>query len=270
MLARKEIPPRRPRSEWSAEEEELRIELAAAYRVCALLGWEDSINNHLTVMMPAREGQPPTFLVNSYGYAWEEVTASSLIEIDLQGNILDPGSAADDFDGDAFRSPRVLPAAFAIHGAIHTARTDGTAQCVMHTHEKHVAALSSLRCGLLPMSQTALLTGDVAYHKFGPPLTENECDDMVASMGDKYIMLLENHGVIACKLPRYRWHLGCILLKMPAISLPTGGKTVAHAFVKLFYIHKAAEIQILAMQCVSAPSPPPKPLTPVPLLVFLA
>jgi len=114
MLARKEIPPRRPRSEWSAEEEELRVELAAAYRVCALLGWEDSINNHLTVMMPAREGQPPTFLVNSYGYAWEEVTASSLIEIDLQGNILDPGSAADDFDGDAFRSPRVLPAAFAM------------------------------------------------------------------------------------------------------------------------------------------------------------
>ena len=107
----------------------------------------------------------------------------------------------------------------------------------MHTHEKHVAALSSLRCGLLPMSQTALLTGDVAYHKFGPPLTESECDDMVASMGDRYIMLLENHGVVAC------------------------GKTVAHAFAKLFYIHKAAEIQILAMQCVPGPSAPPKPLT---------
>ena len=149
------------------------------------------------------------------------------VPVDLEGNIIDPGDQ---------ELPRVQAAAFAIHGAVHMAHMDsGAAQCVMHTHEKHVAALSSLRCGLLPMSQTALLTGDVAYHKFGPPLTESECDDMVASMGDRYIMLLENHGVVAC------------------------GKTVAHAFAKLFYIHKAAEIQILAMQCVPGPSPPPSP-----------
>ena len=99
---------------------------------------------------------PPTFLVNCYGMAWEEVTASSIIEIDLEGNIIDPGDQ---------ELPRVQAAAFAIHGAVHMAHMDsGAAQCVMHTHEAYVTALSSLKCGLLPLTQTALIAGPVAYH----------------------------------------------------------------------------------------------------------
>ena len=128
---------------------------------------------------------PPTFLVNCYGMAWEEVTASSIIEIDLEGNIIDPGDQ---------ELPRVQAAAFAIHGAVHMAHMDsGAAQCVMHTHEAYVTALSSLKCGLLPLTQTALIAGPVAYHPYGPPLSENECESMVENMGDALVLVMENH-----------------------------------------------------------------------------
>ena len=107
------------------------------------------------------------------------------VPVDLEGNIIDPGDQP---------LPRVQAAAFAIHGAVHMAHMDsGAAQCVMHTHEAYVTALSSLKCGLLPLTQTALIAGPVAYHPYGPPLSENECESMVENMGDALVLVMENH-----------------------------------------------------------------------------
>ena len=130
-------------------EAELRVQLAAAYRAVARLGWDDGIQNHLTVRVPGTRNE---FLINSYGMGFEEVTASSLVKIDHEGNVLQEGS----------QGSTVNFAGFAIHSAIHQARED--ALCVMHTHEKHVIALASMKCGFIPLSQTHLLAGEVSSH----------------------------------------------------------------------------------------------------------
>ena len=130
-------------------EAELRVQLAAAYRAVARLGWDDGIQNHLTVRIP---GQRNHFLINSYGMGFEEVTASSLVKIDHEGKVIEKGS----------KGSNVNFAGFAIHSAIHQARED--AICIMHTHEKNAVALASMKCGFLPLSQTHLLCGEVTSH----------------------------------------------------------------------------------------------------------
>jgi len=193
----------------SAEEWQLRVDLAAAYRACALEGWDDSIFNHFTVRIPGTQ----QFLINRYGEGFAEVTASSLVKIDHEGAVIQAGS----------RGAAVNKAGFVIHSAVHEGR--GDAMSVMHTHEAHITAVSAMECGLLPISQTALLCGHVVYHDYeGVALEEAEKPRLVSDLGPSSgIMILRNHGVL------------------------TVGQTVAEAFTRLYYIHQAAKIQVKAM-----------------------
>lgn len=191
-------------------EAELRVELAAAYRIVAWLGLDDGIQNHLTVKIP---GASDEYLINSYGMGFEEVTASSLVKVDHAGNVLDPGSVA----------PAVNRAGFNIHSAIHAARKDCV--CVMHSHEAHCTAVSNMKCGFqYGLSQYALICGEVAHHPYDNtigPSGPAECAKLAAALGSTaHIMLLENHGVV------------------------TSGATVAEALLRLVYVTKASTIQV--------------------------
>ena len=178
-------------------EAEVRIELAAAYRFIDHVGWGDGINNHITASIP---GRPDEYLINSYGMGFDEVTASSLVKIDVDGNVLDPGSVGG----------HVNLAGFNIHGAIH--RADPAAACVVHTHEVHCAAVASMECGFLPgLSQHSLLCGAVARHPYAPTTGRGgtaECDQMAADLintANARIMLLENHGKLRTMCPYYSY-----------------------------------------------------------------
>ena len=196
-------------------EAELRVELACAYRIISHFGWDDGIQNHLTCKVPGTEDE---YLINSYGMGFDEVTASSLVKINLQGDVLDAGSVAG----------AVNLAGFNIHGALHAVRHD--AKCIMHTHQADCAAMASMKCGFLAgLSQHAMICGQdmVVNHKYSPttgPGGEEECALMANTLGDTArVLLLENHGVITC------------------------GETVAEALLRLYYITKAAEIQVRAI-----------------------
>ena len=165
-------------AEWAA-----RVDLAAFYRLVDLWGMSDMIANHISVRVP---GEPEHFLINSYGYLYEEITASSLSKIDLDGNII----WKPDFDYGINR------AGFVIHAAVHRARSD--AHCVVHTHTEAGMAVSALECGLLPITQMAMRFGKVSYHNFqGVVLDLDEQTSLVADLGDCDLMILRNHGLLA-------------------------------------------------------------------------
>ncbi|AUL48162.1 class II aldolase [Bordetella trematum] len=191
----------------SAAEMQVRRDLAAAYRLCALFGWDDLIYTHLSARVPGKEHH---FLVNPLGLAFDEITASSLVKIDLQGNVIGPSIAAPNAAG------------FVIHGAIHAARED--AQCVMHLHTESGMALSCLEEGLLPLTQHAMrFHGRLGYHDYeGIALTMGEQERLVADLGAGAAMILRNHGTL------------------------TVGRSVGHAFVEMFYLEKAARVQLQA------------------------
>jgi ribulose-5-phosphate 4-epimerase/fuculose-1-phosphate aldolase len=191
----------------SAAEWEARIDLAAAYRLVALYKWDDLVFTHITVRVPDAEDQ---FLINPYGLFFDEITASSLVKIDLQGRKLQD-------------SPfEVNPAGFVIHSAIHAARHD--ARCVMHTHTLNGVAVSAQRAALLPISQHSMFTlGSLGYHDFeGPALNDDEKPRLVADLGDKASLILRNHGLL------------------------TVGETVADAFVAMYYLEASCAIQVRA------------------------
>ena len=191
----------------SAAEWEARIDLAAAYRLVALYKWDDLVFTHITLRVPDSEDQ---FLINPYGLFFDEITASSLVKIDLQGKKLQD-------------SPfEVNPAGFVIHSAIHAARHD--ARCVMHTHTLNGVAVSAQRAGLLPISQHSMFTlGSLGYHDFeGPALNDDEKPRLVADLGDKSSLILRNHGLL------------------------TVGETVADAFVAMYYLEASCAIQVRA------------------------
>jgi ribulose-5-phosphate 4-epimerase/fuculose-1-phosphate aldolase len=195
------------RDQVSAEEWLARVELAAAYRLVALYGWDDLIFTHISSRVP---GADHHFLLNPYGMMFEEVTASSLVKIDLAGN-----KVAD--------SPYfVNPAGFTIHSAVHAARED--ALCVMHLHTDYGIAVSAQKEGLLPISQQAMLAlASLAYHDYeGLALNEEEKPRLVADLGDKNHLILRNHGLL------------------------TVGRTAAEAFLSMFLLERACKIQILA------------------------
>src|SRR5712671_5254450 len=190
-----------------AEEWQARVDLAAAYRLVALYGWDDLIFTHISARVP---GADHHFLLNPYGVMFEEVTASSLVKIDLHGNKV-------------MESPYfVNPAGFTIHSAVHEARAD--ALCVMHLHTRHGIAVSAQENGLLPLSQQAMFAlSSLAYHDYeGLALDEKEKPRLVADLGDKRSMILRNHGLL------------------------TVGRTVAEAFLGMFLLERACKIQILA------------------------
>jgi ribulose-5-phosphate 4-epimerase/fuculose-1-phosphate aldolase len=165
-----------PDEEWA-----VRVDLAAAYRLVSRYGWEDLVFTHISARVPGTEDQ---FLINPYGLFFDEITASSLVKIDQQGNKLE-------------NSPfNVNAAGFIIHSAIHGARHD--ARCVLHTHTPNGVAVSTQRAGLLPISQHSLFVlNSVGYHDFeGPALDEDEKPRLVADLGDNRCLILRNHGLL--------------------------------------------------------------------------
>lgn len=194
-------------SQFTAEEWALRVELAACYRIFDYLGWVELIYNHITVRVPGPETH---FLINPFGLAYCEVTASNLLKIDLQGNVI----------GDS--EWPVNPAGFVIHSAIHA--NVPNAHCVMHTHTTAGMAVACKEDGLdWNNFYSAQIYEQVAYHEFeGITVEEDEKVRLLASLGDKRLLILRNHGLLA-------W-----------------GETVPEALMRLWTLQRACEIQIAA------------------------
>ena len=191
----------------SSEEWQVRVDLAAAYRLVADYGWDDLVFTHISARVP---GPDHHFLINPYGMMFEEITASSLVKVDLEGRIV----LESDY--------QINPAGFTIHSAVHAARED--ALCVMHLHTDNGIAISAQKNGLLPISQQALFVlASLAYHDYeGLALNDEEKPRLVADLGSKTFLILRNHGLL------------------------TVGHTVADAFLSMFLLERACRIQLLA------------------------
>ncbi|MFM2411232.1 MAG: hypothetical protein RL481_2060 [Pseudomonadota bacterium] len=189
----------------SDEEWAIRVDLAAAYRLVALYGWDDIIFTHLSARVPGPEHH---FLINPYDMMFEEITASSLVKIDVEGQPVVPTSHP------------VNPAGFTIHSAIHMAREDAGA--VMHLHTPAGQAVSAMEFGLLPHTQTAMIAlHNVAYHEYEGIATDlEERERLVQDIGDKHAMILRNHGTLAV------------------------GETVADCFLRLYFLERACDAQV--------------------------
>jgi ribulose-5-phosphate 4-epimerase/fuculose-1-phosphate aldolase len=192
----------------SEAEWDTRVNLAAAYRLVALYGWDDLIFTHISARVPGPEHH---FLINPYTHMFEEITASSLVKIDVDGNKVDDTPAP------------VNRAGFVIHSAIHMARHDAGA--VLHLHTPHGQAVSAMRDGLLPHTQAAMIAHhDVAYHDFeGIATNLEERERIVADLGDRHSMLLRNHGTL------------------------TVGTSIAQAFMRMYFLERACEAQVLML-----------------------
>ena len=203
----------------SDEEWAIREDLAAAYRMIAYYGWDDLIFTHLSARVPGPEHH---FLLNPYNLMFEEVTASSLIKVDTNGNPVEPTAFITN------------PAGFTIHSAIHMARDD--AHAVMHLHTPAGQAVSAHEDGLLPLTQTAMLVrSDLAFHEYEGVATDlDERDRLVADLGSKGGMILRNHGTLAV------------------------GATVGECFVKLYFIERACQAQIMALSAADKCNNPPQ------------
>lgn len=195
------------REQVSAEEWQARVDLAAMYRLTALYKWDDLVFTHISMRVPGPEHH---FLINPYGFLFEEITASSLVKIDLQGN-------------KAMDSPHFInPAGFVIHSAVHEARED--AICVYHTHSLTGVAVSAQKNGLLPISQHSLFPlSTLGYHDYeGIALNEEEKPRLVADLGNKRALILRNHGLL------------------------TVGRTAGEAFLAMYMLEAACRIQVMA------------------------
>ena len=192
----------------SAEEWAVREDLAATYRLVAMHGWDDMIFTHISARVPGPEHH---FLINPYGLLFEEITASSLVKIDVDGNKI-------------VESPFPVNAAgFTIHSALHMNRED--AGCVIHLHTTDGVAVSAQKEGLLPLDQHAMMiSGEIAYHDYeGVALDLDERDRLVNDIGEKNAMILRNHGTLAL------------------------GKNCADAFLRMFYLERACSMQVRAL-----------------------
>ena len=191
----------------SDEEWQVRVDLAACYRLIAMFGWDDLVFTHISARVP---GPDEHFLINAYGLLFEEMTASSLVKVDLNGDkVLD--------------SPHpVNPAGFTIHSAVHEARPD--VGCVLHTHTKAGVAVSAQKDGLLPISQISLFPIiTLGYHDYeGVALNEDEKPRLVADLGTNNTLILRNHGLL------------------------TVGPTIADAFLFMYALETACQTQIMA------------------------
>jgi ribulose-5-phosphate 4-epimerase/fuculose-1-phosphate aldolase len=169
----------------SEAEWKTRVDLAACYRLVAHYGMADLIYNHVTARVPGEEGR---FLINPFGLMYDEITASSLYKIDLDGNIIERPDLPYEINH----------AGYIIHSAVHAARHD--VSCVVHTHTRAGLAVSVMECGLLPATIGALrFYNRIAYHEFeGPSVEEGERARLVANLGDKDVMILRNHGLLTC------------------------------------------------------------------------
>jgi ribulose-5-phosphate 4-epimerase/fuculose-1-phosphate aldolase len=188
-------------------ERELRIQLAGTYRLFAYLGWDYLIFGHITVRVP---GPQKHFLINPFGLRFDEVTASNLVKIDADANIVEPSEHP------------VNPAGFFIHSAIHQARAD--AHCVMHTHTTAGMALAAVETEVLPVDFAGSAAyGRVGYHDFaGVHADESDSAALVASLGERNYLVLRNHGLLTC------------------------GETIARAFQRLYWLETACRVQTTA------------------------
>jgi ribulose-5-phosphate 4-epimerase/fuculose-1-phosphate aldolase len=192
----------------SPEEHRTRIDLAAAYRLVALFGWDDLVFTHISARVPGTEDQ---FLINPYGLMFEEITASSLVKVNLAGEKVEP-------------SPHPInPAGFTIHSAVHAARHD--AACVLHVHSLNGIAVSAQADGLLPLSQHSIFVlASLAYHDYeGVALRDDEKPRLVRDLGNKHFLMLRNHGLL------------------------TVGSDVAEAFLSMYLFETTCTIQVRAM-----------------------
>ena len=191
----------------SVEEWQVRVDLAASYRLVALFGWDDLIFTHISARVPGPEHH---FLINPYGLMFDEITASSLVKVGFDGKKVMDSS----YD--------INPAGFTIHSAVHAARPD--ALCVMHLHTRHGVAISAKKHGLLPISQQSLFVlASIAYHDYeGLALNEGEKPRLVGDLGDKNNLILRNHGLL------------------------TIGGNAAEAFLAMYNLERACEIQLMA------------------------
>jgi ribulose-5-phosphate 4-epimerase/fuculose-1-phosphate aldolase len=195
-------------TEMSSQERELRRDLAAAYRLAALYDWDDMIGTHFSVRLPTTPGKPEEFLINPYGMLFEEITASSLIKVDVEGEILSDSPYP------------VNKAGFVIHSAVHMGRED--AACVMHLHTRDGVAVSALECGLLPLNQHALvIRSKISVHEYeGVAVHTGERERLVRDLGENDLMFLRNHGTLAV------------------------GPTVAEAFQRMYLLEKSCTVQV--------------------------
>ena len=192
---------------WSETEQRLRIELAACFRLIAHFRMTDLIYTHATLRLPGAER---CFLINPYGLLFDEIRASDLLKIRPDGSLIDGGPGLVNLAG------------FVIHGALHAARED--AHCVVHTHTRAGCAVAAQRAGLLPVNQISLeFYNRVAYHDYeGIAYDFEEQQRLVADVGDKPVVILRNHGLL------------------------TLGATVSQAFLRMYYLEKACDIQLTA------------------------
>jgi len=205
---------RQGRTDMTDAEWQTRCDLAALYRVVDHLGWTDLINTHMSARLP---GEPNAFLINRYGEMFDEITASSLIKMDLDGKVI----------GDA---GKYNAAGFTIHSGVYKARPD--ANCVLHTHTRAGAGVSLLRNGIRPISQDALhVYDDLVYHEYGVPASQEECDALGRSCAKGSCVVLLNHGLL------------------------TLGETIQGAFMRLYMLERACELELLARQMDEEPVP---------------
>ncbi len=195
------------RSQVSVEEWQMRVDLAACYRLVALYGWSDLVFTHISARIPGPEHH---FLINPYGLMFDEITASSLVKVDQQCNKM-------------IDSPYpVNPAGFVIHSAVHEVRDD--IQCVLHTHTRAGVAVSAQKAGVLPISQqSTFVVASLAYHDYeGVAFRDEEKPRLQADLGHKTYLMLRNHGLL------------------------TVGRTVADAFLNMYVFESTCQIQIAA------------------------
>ncbi len=198
----------------SEAEWEARVDLAACYRLVEHYGMADMMANHISARVPGEEG---AFLINAYGMMYEEITASSLIKIDHQGNIL----AKPDFGALNYG---INKAGYVIHSAVHEARPE--VACVIHTHSWASMAVSSLECGLLPLTQTAMRFLKISYHDYlGVVLNLDEQESLVRDLGNGEALILRNHGAL------------------------TVGRTIGEAFNWMHRLELSCRAQLATMAC---------------------
>jgi ribulose-5-phosphate 4-epimerase/fuculose-1-phosphate aldolase len=196
-------------AEWQA-----RVDLAALYRICDLYGWTDTINTHLTARIP---GEPDCFLINNYGDLFNEITASSLVKLGLDGKVYATSGAFN-------------AAGFIIHSGVYKARPD--VNCVMHTHTRAGTGISVLKQGLRPISQDVLAVYDeLAYHEYGTPATQEECDALGVTCKHGDAVVLRNHGLL------------------------TLGATIPGTLRRMYMLERACEVEIIARGLGEEPSP---------------
>lgn len=204
--------------EYSAVEWELRKELAAAYRIFAHWGWDDLVFTHLSVKIPGAEDR---FLLNSFTQAFEEITASSLVTVDVTGKPVEGQPALTN------------PAGFVIHSALHMGRSD--AACVIHLHTEAGQTVSCLADGFQAICQTSMIaaSGGVSYHEFeGVANNEDERERLIRDIGDSAVLILRNHGTL------------------------TTGQSIGEAFLRMYFLERACRVQVKTLSCGNVHQPP--------------